>query len=57
MVTNPQAFTKVVDGSNLKTLVESGYTSSLDDIIEFILWWLGCMITMGIVEDKVHMVI
>jgi hypothetical protein len=45
---NPKAFTKVVDGLNLKTLVENGYTSSLDGIIDFILWWLKCMITMGI---------
>jgi len=47
MVTNPKTFTKVVDGSNLKTLVESRYTSSFDGIIDYILWWVGCMITMG----------
>jgi hypothetical protein len=47
MVTNLKAFTKVIDGLNPKTLVESGYTSSLDGIIDYILWWLGCMIMMG----------
>jgi len=47
MVTNLKAFIKVIDGLNPKTLVESGYTSSLDGIIDYILWWLGCMIMMG----------
>jgi hypothetical protein len=47
MVTNLKTFTKVVDGSNPKTLVENGYTNSLDGIIEYILWWLKCMIMMG----------